>query len=74
MSPPDAIFTAGLRTPFAQAGKGACKDTRPDDLLIKLLDSNKNKYPAHGTELWAAVQGWNWAIHGVQAWMTLSFM
>lgn len=49
MSSAEAVFTAGLRTPFTQAGKGAFKDTRPDDLLIKLFDSSKTKFP----ELWA---------------------
>lgn len=39
-----------------------------------LAVSAVNINPAHGTELWAAVQGWNLAIHGEQAWMTLSFM
>ena len=32
-----AIFTAGLRTPFGRAFKGAYKDTRADDLLVELL-------------------------------------
>jgi acetyl-CoA acetyltransferase len=32
-----ALFTAGLRTPFGRAFKGAYKETRADDLLVELL-------------------------------------
>lgn len=34
-----AIFTAGRRTPFGRAFKGAYKDVRADDLLVELLES-----------------------------------
>jgi acetyl-CoA acetyltransferase family protein len=34
-----ALFTAGLRTPFGRAFKGAYKDTRADDLLVELLSA-----------------------------------
>jgi acetyl-CoA acyltransferase len=37
-----ALFTDGLRTPFAAAGKGAYKDVRPDDLLTELMQEQKN--------------------------------
>jgi acetyl-CoA acyltransferase len=32
-----ALFTAGLRTPFARAHKGAYMNVRPDDLLVGLF-------------------------------------
>lgn len=41
-----AIFTAGLRTPFGRAYKGAYKDYRPDDLLIDLLEGHRTRHPA----------------------------
>ncbi len=40
-----AIFTAGLRTPFGRAFKGAYKDTRADDLLVELLRSQVGSHP-----------------------------
>ncbi len=40
-----AIFTAGRRTPFGRAFKGAYHDTRPDDLLIELLSSQVADHP-----------------------------
>jgi acetyl-CoA acyltransferase len=42
------IFTAGLRTPFGRAFKGAYKDVRADDLLVELLDAQSKKH----AELW----------------------
>lgn len=42
------IFTAGLRTPFGRAFKGAYKDERADDLLVELLAAQAKK----NTELW----------------------
>ena len=42
---PNAIFTAGLRTPFARAFKGAYTELRPDDMLVKLLQANAAKHP-----------------------------
>ena len=42
------IFTAGLRTPFGRAFKGAYKDVRADDLLIEILAAQSAK----STELW----------------------
>ena len=47
------IFTAGLRTPFGRAFKGAYKDVRADDLLIEILDAQSKKHNAlweHGPE------------------------
>ncbi|MFT5300954.1 MAG: acetyl-CoA acyltransferase [Mariniblastus sp.] len=38
------IFTAGLRTPFGRALKGAYKDTRADDLLIEILEAQSRKH------------------------------
>ncbi len=40
-----AIFTAGLRTPFGRAFKGAYLDTRADDLLVELLRSQVDAHP-----------------------------
>ncbi len=40
-----AIFTAGLRTPFGRAFKGAYVDVRPDDLLVELLGEHRRRYP-----------------------------
>lgn len=40
-----AIFTAGLRTPFGRAFKGAYKDTRADDLLVELLRAQVGAHP-----------------------------
>lgn len=40
------IFTAGLRTPFGRAFKGAYKDVRADDLLVEILDAQSKKHPA----------------------------
>lgn len=42
---PSAIFTAGMRTPFGRAFKGAYIDLRPDDMLVDLLNANRTKYP-----------------------------
>jgi acetyl-CoA acyltransferase len=42
------IFTAGLRTPFGRAFKGAYKDVRADDLLVEILDAQSRKH----TQLW----------------------
>ncbi len=47
------IFTAGLRTPFGRAFKGAYKDVRADDLLVELLAAQGKKHAAlwhHGPE------------------------
>lgn len=41
-----AIFTAGIRTPFGRAFKGAYKDVRADDLLVEILNAQSKKYPA----------------------------
>lgn len=41
-----AIFTAGLRTPFGRAFKGAYKDVRADDLLVEILEAQSKKHPA----------------------------
>jgi len=38
------IFTAGLRTPFGRAFKGAYKDVRADDLLVEILDAQSRKH------------------------------
>ncbi len=43
-----AIFTAGLRTPFTRAFKGAYVDTRPDDLLVALVEASRRRAP----EVW----------------------
>ena len=40
------IFTAGLRTPFGRAFKGAYKDVRADDLLLEILEAQSKKHPA----------------------------
>lgn len=40
-----AYFTAPLRTPFTRAAKGSYKDTRPDDLLVELINAQKKKNP-----------------------------
>jgi acetyl-CoA acyltransferase len=40
-----AFFTAGLRTPFGRAFKGAYKDVRADDLLVELLSAQSQKNP-----------------------------
>lgn len=40
-----AIFTAGLRTPFGRAFKGAYKNVRPDDLLVELLRRQVDDHP-----------------------------
>lgn len=42
----NAIFTAGLRTPFGRAFKGAYTEMRPDDMLVHLLTANAAKNPA----------------------------
>lgn len=39
------VFTAGMRTPFGRAFKGAYIDLRPDDLLVDLLNANAARYP-----------------------------
>ena len=39
-----AIFTAGMRTPFGRAFKGAYVDVRPDDMLVQLLNANKRRH------------------------------
>ena len=41
-----AVFVAGLRTPFARAGKGAYRDVRPDDLLVELFRAHRQRHPA----------------------------
>ncbi|MCC7440203.1 MAG: thiolase family protein [Bdellovibrionales bacterium] len=41
----EAWFTAGLRTPFGRAGKGAYSTVRPDDLLSALLRENRRRFP-----------------------------
>ena len=48
-----AIFTAGLRTPFGRAFKGAYKDIRADDLLVEILEAQSKKHGAiwnHGPD------------------------
>jgi acetyl-CoA acyltransferase len=48
-----AIFTAGKRTPFGRAFKGAYKETRADDLLVGLLRSQVEAHPefvSHGID------------------------
>ncbi len=40
-----AFFTAGLRTPFGRAFKGAYKDVRADDLLVELLEAQSKQHP-----------------------------
>ena len=47
------IFTAGLRTPFGRAFKGAYQDVRADDLLVEILEAQSQKHPKlwnHGPE------------------------
>ncbi len=39
-----AVFTAGLRTPFGRAFKGAYAETRPDDLLVELLHASRKRH------------------------------
>lgn len=39
-----AFFTGGLRTAFGRAQKGAFAETRPDELLIALLEAHQQKY------------------------------
>ncbi len=41
-----SIFVAPLRTPFGRAFKGYLSRTRPDDLLVKLLEAQKIKSAA----------------------------
>lgn len=41
-----ALFTAGLRTPFGRAFKGAYKETRADDLLVELLRTQVKAQPS----------------------------
>lgn len=41
-----AIFTAGMRTPFGRAFKGAFIEDRPDDMLVALLKANSEAHPA----------------------------
>ena len=48
-----ALFTAGRRTPFGRAFKGAYKDVRADDLLVELLESQLRDHPdfaSHGID------------------------
>lgn len=40
-----ALFTAGRRTPFGRAFKGAYKDVRADDLLVEILRAQTKKKP-----------------------------
>ena len=40
-----SLFVAPLRTAFGRAFKGYLSETRPDDLLVRLLDNQKNKNP-----------------------------
>lgn len=40
-----AIFVAPVRTPFGRAFKGFLADTRPDDLLVKLINNHKSLNP-----------------------------
>jgi acetyl-CoA acyltransferase len=46
---PSAIFTGGLRTPFARAHKGALAGIRPDDLLVELIAASR----ARRDDLWS---------------------
>ncbi|MBI4863195.1 MAG: thiolase family protein [Candidatus Riflebacteria bacterium] len=39
------IFTAGLRTPFATAHRGAYREIRPDDLLVSLFKAHRERFP-----------------------------
>lgn len=41
-----AFFSAGMRTPFGRAGKGAYRDVRPDDLLVELVLASRQRHPA----------------------------
>ncbi len=41
-----AVFIAGKRTPFGRAFKGVYKDTRADDLLVELLQTQVDTQPA----------------------------
>lgn len=43
---PIPLFTAGLRTPFGRAFKGAYTEIRPDDMLVDLLQANRERFPA----------------------------
>jgi len=43
------VFTAGMRTPFGRAFKGAYVDLRPDDMLVNLLTANAVRFPT----IWA---------------------
>ncbi|MEM8679911.1 MAG: thiolase family protein [Planctomycetota bacterium] len=48
---PEAFFAYPKRTPFARAFKGSYKDVRADDLLVELLQTQKQLRPeliAHG--------------------------
>ncbi len=47
-----AIFTAGLRTPFGRALKGAYRDVRADDLLVELLRAH---FPDTGDSPWRSI-------------------
>ena len=40
-----AMFTAGRRTPFGRAFKGAYRDVRADDLLVELLRAQAAEHP-----------------------------
>jgi len=40
-----SLFVAPLRTPFGRAFKGYLSETRPDDLLVRILESQKIKNP-----------------------------
>lgn len=40
-----AVFVAPLRTPFGRAFKGFLAETRPDDLLLSLLEQQKLRNP-----------------------------
>ena len=46
---PKAIFTAGMRTPFGRAFKGAYAELRPDDMLVNLLKASAKKH----SRLWS---------------------
>lgn len=45
-----AVFTAGLRTPFGRAFKGAYQGVRADDLLVELLMAQRKQH----SQLWQA--------------------
>ncbi|MBM4412015.1 MAG: thiolase family protein [Chloroflexi bacterium] len=42
-----AVIWGELRSAFAVAHRGALKDTRPDDLLVELMNAHQHRHPAY---------------------------